>query len=750
MASSSDDKSQPAPTILLAKKPRDATAAVQEETLVGHTKIVCTAAETLGDMLAEYVKVAGDVPEEGIKLWKEALWLSAWMHDWGKANDHFQAMLLNGGMQRQSIRHELLGVFLMESLSDWLESVWSKYPGWVKAAVVFAVAGHHLKYPDPYASLREGTSVTAFKGHNDFEALLSIGAKRYSLCSTRQCKNETYGLLSSDSLPKYLKRLPRLFDFDFTDTEKYLIASVKTALMAADLAGSALPSYTKEVAMWVRDRLGQTIEAQQLEAVVKAKIGGRAMLPFQQEAAQTDDNTVLIEAGCGSGKTIAAYLWAARHIKGRRLFFCYPTTGTASEGFSGYLHDPDFDAILVHSRAQIDYRLLENMPSPGHEESELRESRLEALETWPAPVTVCTAHTVLGTLENVRRGIYAWPSFVRAVFIFDEVHAFSNRLFSYLLRFLKDFPGVPVLMMTATLPKERRSAIEEVCRGRGGVLTIHGPAEREAAMRYTLEDRATDVASVWDTVMGVYKRGGKILWVCNTVKGAMEVFDQAESLGLKPEAYHSRYRYCDRLKRQRTVIDGFRSPESMFAITTQVAEMSLDLSADLLVTEYAPIAAMIQRMGRLNRFDTIPESTCPAIFVRPKKAAPYEEEEVALATRWIARLADGKPKSQGDLAEAFLRIDEQNTTVLPIERCEWLDGLWYSQRDQRAIEEAGYTVEVVRTEDLGHGDLAEFVIPMPIPPDDSWREWRKVGRYFIVPQGRINYDERRGGNWNHR
>src|SRR5699024_9311777 len=71
--------------------------------------------------------------------------------------------------------------------------------------------------------------------------------------------------------------------------------------------------------------------------------------------------------------------------------------------------------------------------------------------------------------------------------------------------------------------------------------------------------------------------------------------------GFGARLYHSRFKYVDRVQRHGDVIDAFRAPGSTLASTTQVAEMSLDLSADLLVTDLAPVPALIQRLGRLNR-----------------------------------------------------------------------------------------------------------------------------------------------------
>jgi len=455
----------------------------------------------------------------------------------------------------------------------------------------------------------------------------------------------------------------------------------------------------------------------------------------------------MAEAGCGSGKTVGAYLWASRHANNKRLFFCYPTTTTASEGFSGYMQDPDFDAILMHSRANIDYKLLANMPLPNHEENELRQAGLEALEAWPMPAVVCTTHTVLGILENVRRSLYTWPSLVQSVFVFDEIHAFSDRLFSYLLRFLRVFTGAKVLLMTATLQPSRRKALEEACIQRGGLETVLGPQERETAKRYILIDAAgTDP---WAEVVDVLNHRGKVLWVCNTVKRAMAMLEKAIQRGLPVQPFHSRYRYRDRLKRQQAIIQGFRGDAPILAITTQVAEMSLDISADLLVSEYAPVPAMIQRLGRLNRFEEVPKRVRRAIFIQPPTALPYSDEEYHGLKDWLSSVADGIPKSQSELSQAFIKISETNrpeAEISPVSFCQWIDGLWTSLKDQRTIEEASFSIEVIMEEDRNENPI-EMAIPMPIPKLDAWRDWGKVSRFFIAPADSLSYDEFRGAEW---
>lgn len=734
---------------LLAKKAVDSDNPKPEQTLVGHTTAVLNAMRILQEMfMAEVMSLNPGISSD---CWQTALFCSAWLHDLGKANDHFQKMLRTPDF-RQGVRHETLGlVVLSELLDPWLANLWSNYPASLKAAIFFAVGGHHLKFPDK--EQRGHSAVVFLGGHPQLHELLEIGRERFRLAPPPRLANRSFSLLALDGIGRHLSKLRRQLDLEFSSKEKLFIAAVKATLMAADLAGSALPPRGIELEAWLRERLQVTLEKVQLEKVVQQKLQDQDLRPFQRQI-QDSAGATLVEAGCGSGKTVAAYLWAAQWAAGKRLFFCYPTTTTASEGFSGYLQEPDFDALLVHSRASLDYQLLENMPPHSKSDMELRSLRLEAMDTWPIPAVVCTAHTVLGLLQNVRRAIYGWPSLVRAVFIFDEIHSFSPLLFQHLLLFLEIFHTVPVLLMTATLPPERKAALERVCGARGGLAVIRGPIAREEAKRYLLQ--RSNESEVWNHVQQTLMKGGKVLWVVNTVDRVINLAGQALKLGLPVQPFHSRYRYRDRLVRQRQVIDGF-SPDNLafLAITTQVAEMSLDISADLLVTEYAPVASLIQRLGRLNRFADEPKEVKPALFLRPENAFPYAGKDAGEKfwgpiEKWLDLSATGLPRSQRDLAAAFIEVEETDGQLFKDKIfCDWLDDPWSSLSNRHSLMEPGYTIEVVREEDAGEGLLPEMAMPMPFPHGNSWRSWQQRGRYFIAPLGAIDYDPFWGGRYAH-
>src|SRR5262249_55412766 len=88
---------------------------------------------------------------------------------------------------------------------------------------------------------------------------------------------------------------------------------------------------------WITDAFAQTPTAEKLAKVVTVRLAGNELHEFQRKVGASKDDVTLVRAGCGSGTKVGAYHWAAMQQPGRRLYFCYPTAGTATEGFRGSL-----------------------------------------------------------------------------------------------------------------------------------------------------------------------------------------------------------------------------------------------------------------------------------------------------------------------------------------------------------------------------------------------------------------------------
>ncbi len=736
---------------LLAKSSQTPDTPRGAETLSGHTANVMAAAQTLLDETSDAQLSAVGLPGT---VWKErfcqAVLFAAFCHDLGKANDQFQSMVRQERNQKQAIRHEALSLLIIQetSLKEWLSTILEEPED--LSFLLWAAAGHHRKFPPEEPAPGTGSRLSLFLEHADFQRTLSVGAKWLSLNDPPALTNLTWQLIGPTSPHRLLiraKKKASTFWASCSNEKRRFLAAVKACLIAADVAGSALPKEGEKISGWIRKSLDQKPIPSQLQKIIDERLQGMPLRPFQEALGKTTTRVVLAQAGCGSGKTLGAYVWAAQRAPGKRLFFSYPTTGTATEGFRDYLVDPTLSTQLVHSRAAVDLELL------GVDDEGEQINPLAALEAWSTFITSCTVDTVLGLTQNQRRGLYAWPAFVDAAFVFDEIHAYDERLFSSLLRFLLNCRGVPCLLMTASLPQSRLNTLKETLSSIGESLeTISGPTDLEELPRYQrlLSD------DPWGVVEQSFRDHEKILWVVNTVGRALSLADEASTRGFQPLVYHSRFRYEDRVRQHGRIISAFRQDGSVLALATQVAEMSLDLSADLLVTDLAPVPALIQRLGRLNRRSTpkSPKPPKPFLIIEPDTVAPYKSQEepdpFAAPRLWLERLGVGSV-SQIDLAQAWSALGEGKRQKPQESACAWIDGGF--ETTPRHLRESTPGLTVLLQEDalaVEHGEMdpVRVRIPMTVPTGLDWKKWPQVAFAKVPPPEYISYDPERGARWN--
>jgi CRISPR-associated endonuclease/helicase Cas3 len=467
---------------------------------------------------------------------------------------------------------------------------------------------------------------------------------------------------------------------------------------------------------------------------------------FQSAVANSSTAVTYVKAGCGSGKTQAGYMWASKNHPTRRLYFCYPTTGTATEGFKDYLHEPDVRADLFHSRRDVDFEIILNTGHDAKNADADAAIRIDSLDAWSTPIVACTVDTVLGIVQNNKRGLFAWPALAQSAFVFDEIHAYDDRLFGALLRFLCDLPGLPSLLMTASLPKAREEALRAVLKEYRGIelIPIPGPVSLEELPRYrkaTVADN--DPLSL---VQETLKNGGKVLWVCNTVRRVMDAADRTS--GHNPLIYHSRFKYEDRVHRHKAVIDAFdpKHGGSALAICSQVAEMSLDLKGcTLLVMDICPVPAAIQRLGRLNRQAKVDDLTRPFVMIETDNPLPYTPADLKATRTWFAKLAEDGI-SQKHLAQAWEQTGDQPPELVA---SAWLDG--GPKTEVTELREGSPGITVLMEEDLprvkaNRMNLGKLTIPMT-PTKFPWQSWPRERGLPVTPNCTIIYNPMRGAEW---
>jgi CRISPR-associated endonuclease/helicase Cas3 len=773
-------------------------------TYVGHISAVMRSADTLVTHLGTPILQQLGLSHISPECFAATVRLGAYLHDWGKANQHFQIMVRlkdlkdckdeqerkqqkqlqefwSGIHQRQMIRHEILsGMLAMQvpSFRNWLEQC----PNADFHTAVWSAMGHHLKIggkkgkeTGQITEIPDGTGaeLSIYTRHENFTALLKMGVRYLGLPETLPEQPEENW--TRDALEEAIDQLHEEFvDFEEKiekDSElQRFIAAVKATVITADIAGSALPNTEYQIEDWIKIALKLVLTKEELQSLINQRLGNNTLRRFQQDIADAQERVTLVQAGCGTGKTVAAYAWGRRHAIDRKLFFGYPTTGTASQGYLDYAAETSIETLLMHSRAAIDLEAIlfsneakhENN-SEDSEDAERIDARLASFSAWQSKLIVCTVDSVLGLIQNNRKPLYAWPALCQSAFVFDEVHAYDDELFGALLRFLKTFRGAPTLLMSASFSEGQLKAIRQVIEEelQETLRVIPGPQNLEALHRYTLHQIPDDDAA-WKQVEVALQANQKVLWVTNTVGSCIALYQEAnrrlKRLGLRPPLiYHSRYRYQDRVSKHTAVVEAFKTDGAVLAITTQVCEMSLDLSAHLLVSAMAPAAALIQRLGRLNRKVIDNEENiylasgkvCPALIYDWTERYPYDEKELITGKQLLAHLPLHEI-SQQNLAEAAALLESKTPDDV---YSSWLDGHWRSY--PRSTRKAGYTLTVLLEEDIPKIrkiirqsgkffgiEAQRWTVSIPLV--DSFAQWEREGVYPVAPKAVVKYSEETG------
>lgn len=739
-------------------------------TLVGHTAAVVRATTTLVDALGDRLIHQFNLQASFSEL-RATVRMAAFLHDLGKANHHFQLVVYkkrNPLQTPQLIRHEIASIMLAWELRDWLAQCEGD---WFTALI--AAGGHHLKLggkagarTDELGEVRKETGdncLYLYTDHPHFKALLRYG------CQTLNGLPEQF----PDSLPTCWKlgelkqrREAILSDFPTFNLDPVFSAIVKSLLVAGDAVGSALPPKNINIESWIQGEIQHTLSQADLQKVIDARLQKNQLLPFQKQLGESQYRVTLAQAGCGTGKTVGAYNWAKKHALGKKLFFCYPTTGTSTEGFLDYVHDR-IDSVLFHSRSDVDLAMAktgeEEEAGDGTENEPAK--KLESFKAWGQQAIVCTVDTVLGLLQCNRRPMYSFPAIANAAFVFDEVHCYDDPLFGALLRFLETVKA-PILLMSASFLPWQLDEIEKAVGEKLEIVPGDPKLEQLPRYRFHLAE-----APNWQRVEREFATGGKILWVCNQVNTAIEIYQQAKERGLNPLLYHSRYRYEDRVQHHREVIDAFQlNPLKMklflywvsrlqftdesaldgfitilagcnavLAIATQVAEMSLDLSATLLVSQIADPAGLIQRLGRLNR--RYCGDARDAIFYPDTKVGyPYSKQDLDAGQALIESFCDRV--CQAELAQWLKQADFRGN---PERDCVLLDGKWRTY--PAPLRKEGHTLTVLLQQDLPHvkslkpNQLPRYTVPILIPKgnDNKNQQWDRHKGYPVAPADEWGY-----------
>jgi CRISPR-associated endonuclease/helicase Cas3 len=634
--------------------------------------------------------------------------------------------------------------------------------------MVSAVVSHHLKVKDGWTDrhghefatrMQDVPGFRVFVESDDFRDVLQVAGN--ILGSEPPIVADGYARWGFDEGQRTVRHEAECFRREFRqfgkllrrdETRRRRLLAVRAALIAADAAGSALVRTDAEFAPWLTQAFGEPLTAQDIEkkvlapriAQLRRTSGSFEWHEFQVAAAKLGPRAVLL-AGCGTGKTLAAWRWIGAQLAGRpaaRAIFLYPTRATTTEGFRDYVSwaGPE-EAALIHGTSAYTLEGLFSNPDDANGRRRGQDYRVDprlfALGYWPRRIMSATVDSFLAFMSHAYAPMCLLPLLADSVLVVDEVHSFDGAMFRALVRFL-DFFDLPVLCMTASLTQDRLAELERV-----GLQRF--PADRAAFddltrqmeyPRYRIHGSRAEEAE--QAVLRALAEGVKrVLWVVNTVARCQEAATRLRA-GVPPGtvvlSYHSRFRLMDRNRRHEEVIMKFRSARAspVLVLSTQVCEMSLDLDADLLVSEVAPVPSLVQRMGRCCR-EAMPRSRRTGeVFVYPVESArPYEAAEVKQGEQFI-HWSGGRVLSQVDLA-AYL--DELPVDPVVVDGyVSFLESGWWAwSREEDFRDAEDYALESVLDSDVP-AVLAARAAGRPV---DGWVV--PVPRRLTTPDERLGF-----------
>jgi len=378
----------------------------------------------------------------------------------------------------------------------------------------------------------------------------------------------------------------------------------------------------------------------------------------QKKVAETNGNIVLT-APTGSGKTEASLMWLHKQMRDNgqgRTFYILPFTASINamyERLDEKMHGNNEIVGVVHGKLAeyIESRFGEETYS--YQNEKLKHELKEIYRALVPPLKVATPFQLLKSifgLKGFEKGIFEMSG---GYFIFDEIHAYDPEVtaqIKVLIEFATRFLNVKVCLMTATLPTFLKKEFTEAI---GEYIEIN--ADTELYQSFIRHRIIVADGLLSDSIASIQQRldsGDKTLVVCNTVKQAQHIYNTLNAS--KKVLLHSAFNGVDRNKKEAELM----SEDVKLLVGTQAIEVSLDINFDVIFTEPAPLDALLQRFGRVNRHKSngVFKPPCDCIVFSDRNEVDryiYKNEEII--NRTIDVIREIKSQNGGVVSEIDLQ-----------------------------------------------------------------------------------------------
>ncbi len=391
----------------------------------------------------------------------------------------------------------------------------------------------------------------------------------------------------------------------------------------------------------------------------------------------------IIEAPMGCGKTEAALAAAYRLIangQNHGVYFALPTQLTSNrihERVEAFLRNAlaeETDHPLAHANSwlqqDLQIRLL-----PAAADAEANEHAEQGRSWFASSRQALLARYGVGTIDQALLGAVAAKYLAVRLFglagkvvILDEVHSYDAYTGSVMDRLIERLLALrcTVIILSATLTAQRRTELlalagaksvsptdayplVSLVNERGEVESHSAETSRDSHRTVQVSCRPQENAELLEPICAAAEAGACVLLIKNTVAEAQTLYEQLNGTrregGPEIGLLHSRFPQFQREQQETKWMAALRKgnaarPRGCVLVATQVVEQSVDIDADLLITDLAPTDMLLQRLGRLWRHprEQRPRSHPEVWILRPEFPVTAEAKTIKAALGKSARV----------------------------------------------------------------------------------------------------------------
>lgn len=328
------------------------------------------------------------------------------------------------------------------------------------------------------------------------------------------------------------------------------------------------------------------------------------------------NDILLVRAPTGAGKTDASLLWASRQIaahKADRLVIAMPTRFTAN-ALSVSVAATLSDTGLYHSSAW--YSKCSEVQNGELDMTEaLAQQKMAKL--LATPITVCTIDHLLMSLTFTQESHHLICSnLANSCVVIDEADFYDDFTLANILFLLKVLHkwNVPVMIMSASLPESALQLYRKAGFNIESILEDKDSDRYKKSFNIRKQIEYDNIQDINYLLEYCVDRENAIIYL-NTVDKAIKVYKEVKNLVLKSGKdipvilYHSRFTEKDKQRKENMLLDNLgrkawnNGTAKGIAILTQIGEVSINISSELMISEICSIDRLMQRAGRLCRFD---------------------------------------------------------------------------------------------------------------------------------------------------